>query len=73
MWSYYADPCPDGDVADGKADPSACHQLGELSVLEGRLTPWTTNICLDKLDFLDKFLSQWLHCSGKQGRVASSR
>ena len=23
-------------------------------------------MCLDRLDFLEKFRSQWLHCSGKQ-------
>ena len=29
-----ADPCLEGDVADGKSDPSACHQLGLVSVLQ---------------------------------------
>ena len=29
-----ADPCLEGDVADGKADPSACLQLGQVSVLQ---------------------------------------
>ena len=28
-----ADPCLEGDAADGKADPFACHQLGQVSVL----------------------------------------
>ena len=32
---------------------------------------WTTNMCLDRLVFLDKFLPQLLHCSGKQRRSAS--
>ena len=27
-------PCLEGDVADGKADPSACHKLGQVSVLQ---------------------------------------
>ena len=27
-------PCLEGDVADGKADPSACYQLGQVSVLQ---------------------------------------
>ena len=29
-----ADPSREGDVADEKADPSACHQLGQVSVLQ---------------------------------------
>ena len=29
-----ADPSLDGDVADEKADPSVCHQLGQVSVLQ---------------------------------------
>ena len=29
-----ADPILEGDVADDKADPSACHQLGQVSVLQ---------------------------------------
>ena len=29
-----ADPCLEGDIADGEADPSAYHQLGKLSVLQ---------------------------------------
>ena len=29
-----ADPSLEGDVADDKADPSACHQLGQVSVLQ---------------------------------------
>ena len=43
------------------------------SIFEGRLDQWTTNMCLYRLDFLEKFLPQWLHCSGKQGRVVSGR
>ena len=34
MCPFKAYPCLEGDVADGKADPSACHQLGQLSVLQ---------------------------------------
>ena len=26
-----ADPCLEGDIADGEADPSVCHQLGQVS------------------------------------------
>ena len=48
-----SDLCLKGDVADGEADPSACHQLGQVSVLH--------------------FLPQWLHRSGKQGRLVSGR
>ena len=29
-----ADPCHEGDLSDGKADPSVCHQLGQVSVLQ---------------------------------------
>ena len=29
-----ADPSLEGNVADEKADPSACHQLGQVSVLQ---------------------------------------
>ena len=29
-----ADPSLEGDVADDKVDPSACHQLGQVSVLQ---------------------------------------
>ena len=64
------------DVSEGKADPPACHQLGQVSVLqylEGWPAPWTTNMCLDMLDFLEKFLPQWLHWAGEQGRAASCR
>ena len=70
-----ADPCIEGDVADGKADPAACHQLGQVSVLQyfQGTAPWTTNMCLDRLDYLEKLLPQWLYCSGKQGSGASGR
>ena len=70
------DPRLEGNVADSKANPAACHQLGQVSVLqyfEGRPAPWTTNMCSDRLDFLEKFLLQRLHCAGKQGIVASGR
>ena len=29
-----ADPRLEGDASDGKADPSMCHQLGQVSVLQ---------------------------------------
>ena len=29
-----ADPSLEGDIADEKADPSACHQLGQVTVLQ---------------------------------------
>ena len=29
-----ADPCLEGDVADGKADPSVCLQFNQISVLQ---------------------------------------
>ena len=67
-----------------KADPSLEGNTAKLhainlarylscSIFEGRMDPWTTNMCLDRLEFREKFLLQWLHCSGKQGRVASGR
>ena len=64
-----AEPRLEGDVADGEADPSACHSIGQ----EERLPPWTTNMCLDRLDYLEKVLRQWLHCASEQGRAASNR
>ena len=68
------DPSLEGNVADEQANPSACQQLGEVScsVFKKRLAPWTTNMYLERLDFLEKFLPQMFYCSGKQGRVASS-
>ena len=53
------DPCLKGDAADGKSDTSAAYKLGQISVLQGRLTQWTTNMCLTRLVFLNKFLPQW--------------
>ena len=59
---YKAGPSLEGDVADDKADPSVCHQLGHLRwhlsciIFDGRFASWTTNMCLDRLDFLEKFL-----------------
>ena len=55
-----ADSCLKGVVADGKADPSASHQLSRylsFSIFKGQLDPWTPNMCLDRLDFLDKVLA----------------
>ena len=44
------------------------------SIFYKGLAPWTTNMCLDrKFIFFFKFMPQWLHCFGKQGRVASGR
>ena len=43
------------------------------SIFEGRMAPWTTNMSLDRLESSLKFLPEWLHCSGKQGGVASGR
>ena len=71
-----ADPCLEGDVADDKADLSACLQLKEISVLQyfsETAGSMDHQHVLRKAVFLKKFLPQWLHCSGKQGRVASGR
>ena len=43
------------------------------SIFEGRMAQRTTNMRLDRMDFLENFLPHWLHCSGKQVRVASGR
>ena len=60
-----AEACFEGDVADGKADPPACLQLGHVSVLqylEGWPAPWSPNMCLYRLDFLENFCSSG--CTG---------
>ena len=70
------EPSLEGDVADGAADPPVSHQLGQVSFLQyfgGRTAPWTTNISLDRLDFFEKLLPQWLHWTGEQGRAESGR
>ena len=69
-----ADPCLENDVADDKADPSVCLQLNQISCNIFR-NGWIygTHIVLRKPVFFKKFLPQGLHCSGKQGRVASGR
>ena len=70
-----ADPCLEGDVADGKADPSMCLQPNQISVLQyflemaGSMAPWLHVLSL----FFFKFFSKGLHCSGKQERVVSGR
>ena len=35
------------------------------SILEGQPASWTTNMCLDRLDFLEKFMPQWLHWASR--------
>jgi hypothetical protein len=71
-----ADPRLEGDVADDKADPLVGVQLHQISVLQyfletaGSMYPQHV---LRQAVFFYKFLPQGLHCSGKQGRVASGR
>ena len=72
---FKADPHLEGNVADDKADPSVCLQLKQISVLQYFLE---TAGSMDHQHVLRqavfyKFLPQWLHSSGKQGRVASGR
>ena len=69
-----AEPCLEGNAADSKADNNLARYLA-CSILEGRQAPYTTNMTLDRLKFLEKFLPQcqWLHWADKQGRVASGR
>ena len=43
------------------------------SIFEGRLAPRTANMWYNRLDFLKKFLPQWLHWTGEQGRAESGR
>ena len=51
-----ADPSLEGDVADDKADPSAFHQFGQVSVLQifqGMAGCMDHQNVLDRLDFLE--------------------
>ena len=71
-----ADPRLENDVEDDNTDPLVCLQINQISVLQyffKRLAPWTTSMFLDRLLLKTKFLPQWLHCSDKQGRVASGK
>ena len=71
-----AEICLEGDVADGKADPSACHQLGQVSVLQyfqGTAGSVDHQHVFRLARLFEKLSPQWLHCSGKQGRVVSGR
>ena len=71
-----ADPRLEGDVADDKADPLVCLQLNQISVLKYFLETagsMDQQHVLTQAVLLKKFLQQWLHCSGNQGRVASGR
>ena len=65
-----AESCLEGYLADGKADPPVFHQLGQVSFMQyfGGATSF-----MDHLEFLEKFLPQWLHWAGKQGRPANGR
>ena len=71
-----ADPFLGGDVAEDKADPLVCLQLNLIPVLQYFLeTAGSMDFqhVLRQAVFFKKFLPQWLHCSGKQGRGASGR
>jgi hypothetical protein len=71
------DPCLENDVADDKADPSVCLQLNQISVLQYFLDTAGfmdhQHVLRQAVFFLKKFLPQWLHCFGKQGRVVSGK
>ena len=65
------------NLTDNKADSSVCHQLGQVSVLQYF---WGVAGSMDHQHvfwqarlFFENILPLWLHCSGKQGRVASGR
>ena len=71
-----ADPRLEGGVADDKADPLVCLQIKQISVLQYIFeTAYSMDHqhVLRQAFLLLKFLPQRLHCSGKQGRVASGR
>ena len=69
-----ADPFFEGDVADDKADPSVCLQPNQISVLHFfyMADSMDHQHVLRQAVFLE-VLVKVLHCSGKQGRVASGR
>ena len=67
-----AEPSLENNVADGKAVNNLARYLS-CSILEGWQAPWTTNMSLDRLEFVEKFLPQWLHWADKQGRTPSGR
>ena len=69
---FEADPCLEGNVADGKAGNNLAKYLS-CSILEGWQAPWATNMSLDRLEFLEKFLPPRFHWADKQGRAASGR
>ena len=73
---FKADPGLEGDVANDKADPLVCLQLHQISVLQYFLETAGSmdhQHVLRQAVFFLKFLQQWLHCSGNQGRVVSGR
>ena len=67
------DPCLEGYVADIKDDLSARPGIYLALFLMDSWLHGPKNMCSDMLDFLKKFLPQWLHCCGKPGRVAGGR
>ena len=70
---FKADPCLEGDLADDKADPLVCLQFNQISVLQYFLESAGSmdHKYMLRQAVIFNFLSQWLQCSGKQGRVAS--
>ena len=73
---FEAEPCLEGDVADGEADRPTCHQLGQISVLRyfrGTAGVMDHQHVFRHAGFLGKYLPQRLHWTGKQGKAASGR
>ena len=69
-----ADPRLEGDVGNDKANTSVYLHLDQISVLQyffETAGSMDHQHVLRQAVFFWKFLPQWLHCSGKQGRVAS--
>ena len=58
-------------LEDNLGNDKACHQLGTF---EGRLAPWTTNMCLDRLNFLARVVTLfWQTGQGGEGQVICIR
>jgi hypothetical protein len=61
-----AEPYLKGNVTDGKADNNLARYIS-CSILEGRQAPWTTNMSLGRLEFLEK--SCHSGCTGLTSRA----
>ena len=63
-----SDPCLELDVAAGEADPSTTWPGICLAVfLRDSWLHGPPNLCLDRMDFVEKFLPQWFWQTGLGG------